>query len=163
MESAVFLLFAALMLAAAASVILAKNPVYSVLSLVLAMFAISGLFVLLHAYFLAAIQIVVYAGAVLVLFLFLIMLLDLGRPLPLFVRQWPLWIGAGVVGLGLVAVLARSILLISPAQATAIEGTTKAIGKLLFSEYLVPFELTSLLLLAAILGTVVLAKGRWSP
>lgn len=161
MERVVFLFFAGLMLVGAISVILARNPVYSVLCLVLTMFAISGLFVLLHAYFIAVIQLVVYAGAVLVLFLFVLMLLDLGKPLPVFVRPWPLWLGAGLAGLGFLAALVQ---VISRGPATAsrsVEGTTAAIGKLLFSQYLVPFEVTSLLLLAAIIGAVVLAKSRW--
>lgn len=136
-----------------------RNPVTSAMFLVLTIVSLAGLFVLLHAFFLAVVQVLVYAGAVMVLFLFVIMLLDLKA------EEHRHLTVAGVVA-GLVAVgaiialflqgLARSPL--SSAPATTLEGGTRPLGKLLFSQYLLPFEIVSVLLLVAMVGVVLLSK-----
>lgn len=138
-----------------------RSPVTSALFLVVSILALAGLFVLLHAFFLAAIQVLVYAGAVMVLFLFVIMLLNLKEEER---RQWH-WVGA-VCGAALVASLAFLVLrtlsvtgsFVAPVPGPPLEGSTEPLGLLLFTRYLLPFEMISVLLLVAIVGTVLLSK-----
>lgn len=147
-------------------VVALRNPVYSVLSLLVMFFHIAGLFVTLHAEFLAAVQIIVYAGAILVLYLFVVMLLNVKQD-DRYHSQWRI---AAVV---CVPLLIESIVLLSGgAEATGPDGrplpsgshdafitdNTLAIGKTLFSTYLFPFEVASLVLLVAMIGAIVLAK-----
>ena len=163
MTDAVFFYpFAGLMLAAALSVVLNRHPIYSVLSLLVVMFCLACLFVMLGAYFVAALQVLLYAGAVLVLFLFVIMLLNLEPEALSRTRVFTLR-AAGTLTAGfLFALLVR--MLTAPGQGAflaatpAPAGTVEAIGGLLFRQYLLPFELTSFLILAAIIGAVTLAK-----
>jgi NADH-quinone oxidoreductase subunit J len=135
------------------------NPVTSAMFLVLTIFWLAGLFVLLHAFFLAAVQILVYAGAVMVLFLFVIMLLDLRAEEKRLIRTFSL-IG-GIVAVGaLIAVFLRA-LSVSPLVADAspwLEGSTRSLGELLFTRYLLPFEIVSVLLLVAMIGVILLSK-----
>ncbi len=140
-----------------------RNPVESVLFLVLNFFCLALLYLTLHAEFLAIIQILVYAGAIMVLFLFVIMLLNLGNDESLRERSGP----ARVVGLSVaLVVLAQLAMLLTreaPAPGAALPagfGTAEEFGAMLFREYLVPFEMTSILLLAALVGVVVLAKKK---
>lgn len=143
----------------AVGVVLSRSAVYAVLWLVAAMCCTAGLFALLGAFFVAAIQVLVYAGAILVLFLFIVMLLDAQEmkhagdftfgPAPLF---------AGVLAVAFLLQSWKVIRLVGPAAASAAQGTPKAIGQILFKSYVVPFELTSFLLLAAVVSIVVLAK-----
>jgi NADH-quinone oxidoreductase subunit J len=163
MEAYLFYLFSALTLVCALLVVanpFSRNPVTSAMFLVLAIGSLAGLFVLLHAFFLAAVQILVYAGAVMVLFLFVIMLLNLreeeGRPMPKI---------ALVLGLAVVGVLASLILktldragALAASPAPKLEGGTHDLGLLLFSQYLLPFEIVSLLLLVGMVGVIVLSK-----
>ena len=145
-----------------------RNPVASVLFLVVAFFCLAGLFVTLHAHFLAAIQVIVYAGAIMVLFLFVVMLLDLGRPQWFDVAGLPLKVLAGILGAGfLAAVVAGGLRGFQPALpmatgatgAAALDrmGSTEAIGSVLYTVYFVPFLTTALLLLVAMVGAVVIA------
>ncbi len=160
-----FYVFAGILVAASLSVVLNRQPVYSVLSLLVAMLCLAALFVMLGAFFVAALQILLYAGAVLVLFLFVIMLLNLApetlprmRPLTrrglglaaavLFVVEW-VWL------------LNQSPLPVTLPKESASLGSVEEIGRQLFTTYLLPFELTSFLILAAIIGAVTLAKGLW--
>lgn len=137
-----------------------RNPVTSAMFLVLTIVSMAGLFVLLNAFFLAAVQILVYAGAVIVLFLFVIMLLDL----KVEERRRIKAIGAalGTLSVGAIAFLfARSILtqLHHSTQAEpALQGSTINLGRLLFSKYVLPFEILSLLLLVAMVGVILLSK-----
>lgn len=157
-----FVLFGGLMLVTAAGVVLAKSPVYAAMNLVACFFFMAGIYVMLTAHLIAFMQILVYAGAVMVLFLFVIMLLS---PLEEFgiakprVMQWLGAVGAlGVFGVMVAAVwdAGGGSLRSLPADF----GTVKAVGKVLYTQYLLPFEATSLLLLVAILGSVVVAKER---
>lgn len=148
-----------------------KSPVAAALWLVNTMFSLAALFVLLDAQFIGAIQVIVYAGAIMVVFLFVIMLLNLGHPSELMDARGLGWkVAAGAVGLGLLAqvfALTRARipehLALPPgsvAQDVAQQGAIAPIAKLLFTEYLLAFELTSILLLAAIVGAVVLGRRR---
>jgi NADH-quinone oxidoreductase subunit J len=151
------------LLVCAGGVVISRNPVHAAMNLVAAFFFLAGIYVLLVAHLIAFLQILVYAGAVMVLFLFVIMLISLGDEHLEQERYRGMQL-LGVVGaLGLAAVLAFAItgaIRDVPAALPADFGTVKAVGRLLFTQYLLPFEATSLLLLAAIVGAVVVAKER---
>ena len=135
------------------------NPVTSAMFLVLTIASLAGLFVLLHAFFLAAVQVLVYAGAVMVLFLFVIMLLDVRAEERQRIKMSSLV--AGLVAAGaLLYVFFQTLLRSTPAPATApiLEGSTRDLGSLLFTKYLLPFEIVSVLLLVAIVGVILLSK-----
>lgn len=137
-----------------------RSPVTGAMFLVLAIISMAGLFVLLHAFFLAAIQVLVYAGAVMVLFLFVIMLLDLKEEERRKIKLTGLV--AGVVSVGaIVAIFVRSLFVTQPGKdlpvPTAV-GDTAALGKMLFTDYLLPFEIVSILLLVAMVGVILLSK-----
>ena len=137
-----------------------RSPVTSAMFLVLTIASLAGLFVLLHAFFLAAVQILVYAGAVIVLFLFVIMLLDLKVEERRKIKT------AGII-LALISVGAFSVIVIKTLVTSGLpaggagqgtEGSTAALGKVLFTEYLLPFEIVSVLLLVAMVGVILLSK-----
>jgi NADH-quinone oxidoreductase subunit J len=136
-----------------------RNPVTSAMFLVLTMGALAGLFVLLQAFFIAAVQILVYAGAVMVLFLFVIMLLDLKEEQR---RKFNAFgIGAGIVAVGAIAALLVKTIWFSGVGANktpSLEGGTAALGKELFTKHLLPFEIVSVLLLVAMVGVILLSK-----
>jgi NADH-quinone oxidoreductase subunit J len=135
------------------------NPVTSAMFLVLTIASLAGLFVLLHAFFLAAVQVLVYAGAVMVLFLFVIMLLDLKAEERQRIKAASL--AAGVIAtVALLFVFFQTLLNSTPVPRSepALEGGTRELGGLLFTRYLLPFELVSVLLLVAIVGVVLLSK-----
>ncbi|MBI4355973.1 MAG: NADH-quinone oxidoreductase subunit J [Candidatus Omnitrophica bacterium] len=159
-EACFFYLFTTVMLVAAIGAVALRSPIYSLLSLLVSMFAVAALFVLLHAFFVAALQVLLYAGAILVLFLFVIMLLNLNQQELSRTRQHTLLVLGVGAGLVLLSVLVPILRLTAAAPAPDTPGTITAIGRLLFTQYLLPFEVTSLLLLAAIVGAVVLAKRR---
>jgi len=135
------------------------NPVTSAMFLALTIASLAGLFVLLHAFFLAAVQVLVYAGAVMVLFLFVIMLLDLRAEERQRIKISSLV--AGLVAAGTLLFIFFQTLLKSPparVNAPALEGGTRELGTLLFTKYLLPFEIVSILLLVAIIGVILLSK-----
>jgi NADH-quinone oxidoreductase subunit J len=135
------------------------NPVTSAMFLVLTIASLACLFVLLHAFFLAAVQVLVYAGAVMVLFLFVIMMLDIRAEERQRIKLTSL--GAGVVAAGaLLYVFFQTLLQAPPAGASppTLEGGTRELGSLLFTKYLLPFEIVSVLLLVAIVGVILLSK-----
>ncbi len=162
MQDALFYMFALLTLVFGFLVVanpFSRNPVTSAMFLVLTIVSLAGLFVLLHAFFLAAVQVLVYAGAVMVLFLFVIMLLDLKveerRKLKV------LGVVGGLVSVGSILAIFLTSLWNAPLGASdspAIEGGTVRLGKLLFTQYLLPFEIVSLILLVAMVGVVLLSK-----
>lgn len=137
-----------------------RNPVTSAMFLVLTIASLAGLFVLLHAFFLAAVQVLVYAGAVMVLFLFVIMLLDLRLEERQKIKKGA--IVAGVIAVGaILAIFAQSLKAVAPLSVPSsptVEGSTIPLGQLLFRDYLLPFEIVSLLLLVAMVGVVLLSK-----
>ena len=158
-QIAVFLFLAALALAGAVSLILQREPIHSALSLIAVMVALAGLYLLQGAEFVAAVQIIVYGGAIMVLFVFVIMLLNAGEeertnmshmaryvgvPLAIvFLVEVAYWIGRATVNLG---------------APTTDAVSTRDLSTLLFREYVFPFELTSFLILIALLGALVLAR-----
>jgi NADH-quinone oxidoreductase subunit J len=145
----------------ASLVVLTKNPVYSVLYLVLTFFTIAGHYVLLNAQFLAAVHIIVYAGAIMVLFLFVIMLLNLNKETEPHKSLW-LKASAAVASGSLLVVLVGSLKGASAIQATntfdSNIGLIENLGQTLFNDFLLPFEVSSILLLAAMVGAVMLGK-----
>lgn len=168
METVLFYLFAALAVAGALLVVIHKNPVSSAVSLVLTLFSTAVLFVLLSAHFIAAIQILVYAGAIMVLFLFTVMFLNLKPRALNFDSKNMAFKGslllAGLFFVGYFAILAYSRSFPEGITAALPEGfgTVEGVGKMLFTDYLLPFELTSVLILAAIIGVIAIAKRRES-
>lgn len=162
MQDILFYIFAGLTLCFGFLVVFnpwTRNPVTSAMFLVLTIVALAGLFVLLHAFFLAAVQVLVYAGAVMVLFLFVIMLLDLREEQRRVLKRFNLVIG--IISVGAVgAIILRHIWGSIPGQALkpGLEGHTQALGTALFTEFLLPFEIVSVLLLVAMVGVVLLSK-----
>ena len=158
-----FYVFAALTLLCGALVIanpFSRNPVTSAMFLVLTIVSLAGLFVLLHAFFLAAVQILVYAGAVMVLFLFVIMLLDLKEEERRKMRSLAVFGGLLSVG-AILAVFVASLHHSQPGSAPALNpegGSTLRLGRLLFTDYVLPFEIVSVLLLVAMVGVILLSK-----
>ena len=150
----VIALFSALM------VVTSKNPVYSVLWLIITFFAISGHYILLNAQFIAIVNIIVYAGAIMVLFLFVIMLMNLSRDTEPQKSKWLKLAGAvsgGCLLLVLVAALRNSEKQMTQMGQGDI-GLIQNLGKVLFSDYVVPFEISSILFLSAMVGAVVIGK-----
>jgi NADH-quinone oxidoreductase subunit J len=157
-----FYLFSLLAIASALLFVTRRNPVPAALWLVNVMFALSGLYVMLDAPFVGAVQVLVYAGAIMVVFVFVVMLLNLGRTEITDLRALGARLGAGLVGLALVA----NLLVVQrgdiprTALAPAAENVVTPVASSLFSDYLVAFELTSIVLLVAVVGAVLLAKKR---
>ena len=154
-----FLLFAAVAVGSAINVLVQKHVLYSSLSLIVLLTAISALFVLMQAEFLAVINVIVYAGAIMVLFVFVIMLLNLPPDEDGVDRlRWLKLVGIPM-GLFLLFMVARTVWKVEGTSgAPDLAGTSQAIGASLFTDYLLPFELTSLLILIALMGAVVFAK-----
>jgi NADH-quinone oxidoreductase subunit J len=161
MDQIAFLILSAICIGGALLVIFSKNPVYSVLFLILTFFSIAGHYILMNAQFLAIVHIVVYSGAIMVLFLFVIMLLNLNKEaepkLSLIMKL------AGVVSgclLLLTVFGAMKGMTVQISENTAISdiGLVKPLGKVLFSEFLLPFEVSSVLFLSAMIGAVMLGK-----
>lgn len=168
MQLLFFLALAVVAIAGALGVVLSKKPVYSALSLLLNFAALAVLFITLHAQFLAVVQIIVYAGAIVVLFLFVIMLI--GGELPGMAsqsrRRTIASITAAVAGVLLLVGLSAVIIAGSLAgQSGSVpgQGSVQAIAETLFTDYLLPFELTAVLLLVAMIGAVVLARKPAGP
>ena len=168
MEAALFYIFAVGVLVAGAQVIFRRNPIYGALSLVGCFFFLAGIYVLLAAHLIAILQIMVYAGAVMVLFVFVIMLLNLKEE-ELGEQRFTAW-----KGIGLAAVLVGTAVIawkaLGPAYGGAVHhdnaaliygfGGVKSVGRILYLASVLPFEVTSLLLLVAVVAAVVVAKGK---
>lgn len=162
MPSFFFYLFAAILILASLAVVLARNPLYNVLSLVVVIFSLASLFMLLEAFFVGVVLLLVYAGAVLVFFLFVVMCLNLNAQALASIAQSRFrWLGGfiGFMFLAEICLVIKGSLAAYASEPSSIRGTIEIIGKILFTEYLLPFELTSFLLLIAVFGIVSLAKG----
>jgi NADH-quinone oxidoreductase subunit J len=164
-ELLVFVLASAMVLIGAIGVVTRSNPVHAALSLVLTLFGIAVHFVALEAHFLAAVQVIVYAGAIVVLFLFVIMLLGVDTAEDLSIEPFPIQrplaivVGVGLSGLIIVAVLrARETLGEGTPLDASGDNNIKALAENLFSDYVFAFELTSVLLIVAVAGTVLLTR-----
>jgi NADH-quinone oxidoreductase subunit J len=170
MELFVFVAASAMIFAGALGVILRPHPVHAALSLVLTLFGVAVMFVSLHAHFLAAVQVIVYAGAIVVLFLFVIMLLGVDRTEdiniePLTVqRPLALIVGAGIAAIVSAAVVSSADIL--DRQGPGLDLTTvdspdaniRQMARSVFGDHVFAFELTSVLLLVAVVGTVLMAR-----
>lgn len=159
-ELILFFVFGAAAVVGALSLILQKHPIHSALSLIVVMVSLAALYLLLGAEFVAAVQIIVYAGAIMVLFVFVIMLLNAGVEERTNVSRMAHYVGVPL-GIVLTAALAGHMWMTTSGTATAPVETrtlTKTLAWELFTRFAFPFELTSILILIAILGAVVLAK-----
>jgi NADH-quinone oxidoreductase subunit J len=167
METLLFWLLAVIALFAAGSMIIQRNPVHSALFLIITLLSLAGLFLLLSAHFLAVIQVIVYAGAIMVLFLFVIMLLDIRRTeaVPSRVK---LQKSLGAL-LGVIFFLETLLVLRSggvngtapPPSPPPDFGTALALGRTLSASYFFPLQLAAVLLFIALIGAIVLSKRRW--
>jgi NADH-quinone oxidoreductase subunit J len=164
MEAVIFYALAAIILISAICVVFLRRPMHNVLFMIIVMVGLAAMFILLHAEFIGMVQLVVYAGAVMVLFLFVIMLLNLDQiRLPNDPRQARTWIGvtaALILLFFLFPVLRNFIPAVSAPSSASDVSNTELIARELFTTYLLPFEVASVLLLAAIIGTVLLARKR---
>jgi NADH-quinone oxidoreductase subunit J len=163
-----FYFFALLVLAGGVLTITRRNAVHSALSLIVSLIGVAGLYLLQQAEFLFAVQIILYVGGVMVLFLFVIMLVNLDQAAHerQFNKQW--WLGlaaVAAVGAEVFYFLRKGVPAFRletplPAVAASVEGNVQTVAKVLFEQYLLPFEVASLLLLVAIVGGVIMAKKR---
>ena len=160
----IFAYFAAVILFSAVMMITRRNPIHSVMFMLLLFFHIAGVFVLLNAEFLAAVQLIVYAGAILILYLFVVMLLNVDREVQTARanRFWPWLTAFGVLITAEVAllVLRGAFPAGSGRLMGAVDTSVKGLGKELYTNYLVPFEVASVVLLVGLIGAVMLAKRR---
>ena len=156
-DTFVFIVAAVVCLVGALGVVLARNPVHSALMLVMTLFGVAVQFVAQEAHFLAAVQVIVYAGAIVVLFLFVIMLMDPKEAEYRRYRKIATCVGTlAIIGLGFI--IAGTVRGAAPLTRETIAGETADLGKLLFTEYLLPFEIVSVLLLVAMVGCILLSK-----
>ena len=165
MQMIVFVLASLMVLVGAGSVIAMRNPVHAALGLVLTLFGVAVHFVALEAHFLAAVQVIVYAGAIVVLFLFVIMLLGVDKAEDLSVEPFPIQrplaivVGVGIIGL-VVAAIVRARDTIAEGTPLASEGdeNIRALARNLYGDHVFAFELTSILLIVAVAGTVLMTR-----
>jgi len=167
METAVFFLFGGIALLSAISVVVQKKVFYSALSLIICLCSVAVLYLTLRAPFIAAVQVVVYAGAIMVLFLFVIMLLDpfsagILKDKKKYLAYFAVLLGVLTTVLLLPFLKSFQAVHAPPSAGFSFDevGTVKHLGQVLFDEYLLPFEITSVLILVAIIGVVVLAKRQ---
>lgn len=162
MAHILFYLLAIVCVGAVIGMIVLKNQAYNALLLILAFAATAGLFALLDAPFIAAVQIIIYAGAIMVLFIFVIMMIDVREGISPEKKKWTMALAA-VLGVVLIVELVLSVKGAFATQAiqTAEQiGSPTDLGHLLFTKYLYPFEITSILIIAALVGAIVLMKKR---
>jgi NADH-quinone oxidoreductase subunit J len=158
----IFFVLAALAVLGAVSLILQRHPIHSALSLIVVMVALAGLYLLMGAEFVAAVQIIVYGGAIMVLFVFVIMLLNAGEEERTNFSKLATYAGiplaVATAGLIAAAIVRSSSGSLSTAGANGTLTSTRTLSMLLFRDFVYPFELTSFLILVAILGAIVLAQ-----
>jgi NADH-quinone oxidoreductase subunit J len=159
----IFFVLAAIAVLGAVSLIVQRHPIHSALSLIVVMVALAGLYLLMGAEFVAAVQIIVYGGAIMVLFIFVIMLLNAGVEERTNLSKLALYAGiplavavTGLIGAAIVGSKVAATLSTTPAPGAL--TSTRTLSTLLFTEFVYPFELTSFLILVAILGAIVLAQ-----
>jgi NADH-quinone oxidoreductase subunit J len=162
MELIIFFIIAFLAISSAVYFVFARNPLYAILSLIVTMFSIAGLYILLNAQFLGVVQVIVYAGSIMVLFLYILMMLNLNVEDESKKQNLLKFAGIFAGGLLLVGILGAfrgfQENLISNPNPDSTVGLTKNLGYLLFNEYVLPFELASILILAGIVGAVLIGK-----
>lgn len=161
MDQILFYLFSALALGSASYFVFAKNPLYAILSLIVTFFTIAALYILLNAQFLGIIQIIVYAGAIMVLFLYVLMMLNLNKEDESKKHNINKLVGilaGGILFVGMLGAYKGLKTGVATKDVDVSVGLTKNLGKLLFNEYVLPFELASILILAGIVGAVLIGK-----
>ncbi|MDR2123199.1 MAG: NADH-quinone oxidoreductase subunit J [Flavobacteriaceae bacterium] len=161
MEEILFYLISAAAIISALFVIFSKSPMYSIIALIITFFSISGLYVMLNAQFLGAVQIIVYSGAIMVLFLYVLMMLNLkekDEPLKEGSFRILATICGGLVFIGFTGALKGYQEIDFPINPDSQIGLTKNLGHLLFNKYVLPFELAGILFLAALVGAVMIGK-----
>lgn len=161
MSQLLFYTLSALTIISALIVIFSKNPMYSVLSLIVCFFTIAGHYIQLNAQFLAVTHIIVYAGAIMVLFLFVVMLLNLNaetEPHKSPKLKFAAVISGGMLFLTLIAALQTTQVAGFEPPPASVQGLVEHVGQRLFTDYLLPFEISSILFLSAMIGAVALAK-----
>jgi NADH-quinone oxidoreductase subunit J len=157
----IFFFLSALALISAIMMIFAKNLVHSILYLILCFFAIAGHYLLLDAEFLAIVNVIVYTGAIMVLFLFAVMLLNLNKTKRIRPSRFSLFaavFSGGALLLVFVAAVKKHSVDVVPVQLNSDFGTIRSLGKILFSDFILPFELSSILFLSAMIGAIILIK-----
>ena len=161
MEQFLFFFIAFVAVASAVYFVIAKNPLYAILSLIVTFFSIAALYVLLNAQFLGIVQIIVYAGAIMVLFLYVLMMLNLNaknESKKHNLLKFTGIISAGIIFVGMIGAYKGVAMTNATTNVDSQIGLTKNLGKLLFNEYVLPFELASILILAGIVGSVLIGK-----
>ncbi len=161
--TAMFFVMSMIIVASAIAVVAFRNAIYSALALVVNLLTVAGIFAQLDAHFLAAAQVIVYAGAIMVLVLFVLMLLNVKSEEP---KGWPLILASFAIVCGclfaaLVLPRINEAFKIFPAAENSVVGSAQGIGKVLYSNYVFPFEAASVLIMAAIAGAVMLAKRQY--
>jgi len=165
LDSIVFYFFAGLAVVSAALVVTVRNAVHSAIFLITALLATAGIYLQLHAEFLFAVQIILYVGGIMVLFVFVIMLVNLDVALRQIQFNRQKWVALLVVlvvaaQLGLAILQGAGALRLPPGSAATLEPNTERVGEILFQKYMLPFEIASVLLLVALIGAVVMAKKK---
>jgi NADH-quinone oxidoreductase subunit J len=157
-----FFLLATICIASVLAMIISKDQAYNALFLIVAFVCMGGLFALLEAPFIAAVQIIIYAGAIMILFIFVVMMINLRKGLGPEKKRWTMYF-ALVIALVLIVELVVTVRgSLEPVTSAALEssGSPTDLGRLLFTKYLYPFEITSVLIIAAMVGAIVLVKKR---
>lgn len=161
MEQIIFFFVAALALVSAVYFVFSRNPLYAILSLIVTFFSIAAMYILLNAQFLGIVQIIVYAGAIMVLFLYILMMLNLNRADESKKQNLSKFIGIFAAGILFIGLLGAYKGFSAGTYGVGVDssiGLTKNLGRLLFNEYVLPFELASILILAGIVGAVLIGK-----
>jgi NADH-quinone oxidoreductase subunit J len=156
-----FFLLAALCVGSVLGMIISKNQAYNALFLIVAFASLGGLFGLLEAPFIAVVQIIIYAGAIMVLFIFVIMMINIRTGIPPEKKKWTLYLSLGlavVLIIELIVTIKAAFTL--PVSTETLEAGPVSLGRLLFTKYIYPFEITSILIIAALVGAIVLVKKK---
>ncbi len=156
-----FFLLAGLCIGSVLGMIISKNQAYNALFLIVAFASLGGLFGLLEAPFIAVVQIIIYAGAIMVLFIFVIMMINIRTGIPPEKKKWTIYLS---LGLGVVLIIELIVAIKAaftlPVSTETLEAGPVSLGRLLFTKYLYPFEITSILIIAALVGAIVLVKKK---
>jgi NADH-quinone oxidoreductase subunit J len=156
-----FFLLAALCVGSVLGMIISKNQAYNALFLIVAFASLGGLFGLLEAPFIAVVQVIIYAGAIMVLFIFVIMMINIRAGIPPEKKKWTLYLSLGLaVFLIIELIVAIKAAFTLPVSTETLEAGPVSLGRLLFTKYLYPFEITSILIIAALVGAIVLVKKK---
>lgn len=157
-----FFLLASVCISSVLGMIISKNQAYNALFLILAFACTGGIFALLDAPFIAVVQIIIYAGAIMILFIFVIMMINIRQGLSPERKKWTLYLALGIAGILVIELIFSLKDAFSLLESAGIgkAGSPADLGRLLFTKYLYPFEITSLLIIAALVGAIVLVKKR---